>query len=122
MVTFSITTGILTAGDGSYIGDAYSGNGADLDNPEATADKGHGPIPVGLYSIGEPFDEVPGLGPFVMRLTPMPGNEMFDRGSFCCHGDNAKHDYTGSDGCIVAPPLERQEVWKEPDHLINVVA
>lgn len=104
-VQFEISTGTLTtidsAGTVTDIGSAYSGNGIALDNPLDTSVHGHGPIPVGLYTIGAAMydDEV---GEFALPLTPDPGNQMFGRSGFYWHGDNPYMNHTASDGCIVS--------------------
>lgn len=121
MITFSVGKGMLYAADGSVIGPAYSGAPGHVDVATDDGLKALGPIPLGMWQIGTPFDDQH-LGPFAMRLTPCDGTETLGRGSFLIHADNAKHNQTASEGCIIAPPLERRQVWQDPDHLISVVA
>jgi hypothetical protein len=48
-----------------------------------------------------------------MNLTPDPSTNLFGRGkfSFLWHGDNASHNESGSEGCIVSPDMHtRKEV------------
>lgn len=76
-----------------------------------------GPIPRGAYSISEPYDTTE-HGPFVLRLTPDLGNEMFGRAGFLMHGDNATHD--ASQGCIIMPRAVRDQVAASGDKEIEV--
>ena len=121
MIVYRIATGEIWACDtavsdqettcsGTLLGHGYSGNGSGLNNPLATDEKGHGPLPVGWYTIGTPEDRPQSVGAFALPLTPDPENEMFDRSAFFCHGDNPQADHTASDGCIVAPRPVREIV------------
>jgi hypothetical protein len=101
MWIYEIPTGKLFDKTGICVGRGYSGNGADLDNPAAENVVGHGPIPEGDWQIGK-FETYPHLGELAAPLTPMPGNTMDGReGGFFMHGDNAKMNFTASDGCII---------------------
>jgi len=53
------------------------------------------------------------MGPIVVRLTPMPGTEMFGRHSMLIHGDNKRGGRTGSTGCIVLPREARERIRDE---------
>ncbi len=102
------STGTLYRPDGSLCSDAcYSGHGSGINNPTLDNVKNVGPIPPGLYTIGEVDEE---KGPLTIHLVPDPANEMFGRNSFLLHGDNHFMNHTGSEGCIVAPPTARAEV------------
>ena len=90
----------------------YSGNGEGLNNPEMQQVKGVGPIPQGVYTIEPPHAD-PVVGPVAMRLQPAAGNEMFGRGDFLIHGDNADLDHSASEGCIVLPYDARVEIGAE---------
>lgn len=120
MITFSVGKGELSDKNGIVIGPAYSGAPGHVDVVADDGLKALGPIPLGLWRVGAPED-VPGLGPFCLRLTPCEGTDAKGRGGFWFHGDNAKSDHSGSHGCIVAAHHERVEVWADDDHLINVV-
>ena len=56
MWTFVIRSGALRNKDGVYVTDAYSGHGPGVNNPDMQAAAGVGPIPVGDYRIGAPFN------------------------------------------------------------------
>lgn len=92
-----------SAEDGTVIGPGYSGNGPALNDPAQCDVKGHGPIPIGFYTLGEPAD-MPDTGKFSIPLEPDATNEMFGRDGFRWHGDNPAMDHTASDGCVVSPP------------------
>ena len=80
--------------------DGYAGNGTGLNNPAAQNQPNVGPLPQGDYTVGDPNNR---RGPITLPLTPDPGNNMFGRGGFLIHGDNAAQNHTASEGCIVAP-------------------
>lgn len=65
-------------------------------NPDKSNVPFHGPIPVGLYTIGAPTRP----GGFRRRLFPEPMNQMFGRDSFELHG--CPNPATCSEGCIGA--------------------
>ena len=97
---YSQTTGRMTGEAFEALG--YSGNGAGLNNPAMQDAHGVGPLPKGSYSI-QPARTAPKVGTIAMRLTPAPGNTMFNRGDFLIHGDNYAMNRTASEGCIVMP-------------------
>jgi hypothetical protein len=82
-----------------------------------------GPIPVGLYAIGQPYVD-PEKGPLVMRLTPDPGNEMFGRGGFLMHGDLVTEVglRLASLGCIIEPHATRLAVATSGDNKLQVIS
>ena len=113
-------TGELLDANGVVVGVGYSGIGDGRNNPAMQMVQGHGPIPVGTYSIGEAHSD-PQLGPTVMRLTPDAGNEMFHRDDFFVHGDSLTHPGQASHGCIVIGPGVRLRVAGSPDKRLGVV-
>jgi hypothetical protein len=120
MWTYDQSTGWLYEQGKKYT-QGYSGHGAGEDNPGDQGDKNVGPLPCGLYTISQAFDH-PHCGPMSMRLTPAPSNEMFGRSGFLIHGDNAMHDHSASDGCIILPPVARAYINASPDRHLTVVA
>lgn len=116
---YQISTGEITDQDGSLVGTGYSGNGEGLNNSSMTNVPRVGPIPVGTYTIGEAYHD-PEKGPCVMRLTPDPNNEMFDRSGFLIHGDNPTH--TASEGCIIQGPVTREAINASDDKTLVVVS
>ena len=117
MIVFKIGAGELWAVDdtssvqtcqGTLLGTAYAGNGDGINNPLATDEVMHGPLPVGLYTIGTPINKPMSVGVYALPLTPNPSNCMFGRSQFYIHGDNAQANHTASDGCIVAERTIRE--------------
>jgi len=117
---YSISTGEMwkvdASGNATFVGIGYSGKGNGLDNPfdqdvEGKRDKPDaGPIPSGSYTIGKMFDNTGKTGPGSMRLTPDAGNDMHGRSDFLIHGDNSKHNFSASEGCIILPPSARNAI------------
>lgn len=120
MWTYHQPQGKLFDATGVLVGNGYSGNGADLNNPAGQGDIGHGPIPQGMWTIGK-FETYPHLGEIVAPLLPCPGNTMDGReGGFFIHGDNAKMNHTASDGCIILGRNLRQLIAASGDMLLLV--
>src|SRR4051812_28785217 len=95
--------------DGTVLGSGYSGAGTSKNRPEDQDQHNRGPIPQGLYLIGDPVNTVT-HGPFVLPLTPDPGNEMFGRAGFLIHGDSVVHPGMASEGCVILPMSIRQAI------------
>lgn len=92
-------SGLWLAPDGWSV-QGYSGAAEGRNNQALEAAKAVGPIPRGLYSIGDP-EHSDKTGPYIMRLTPTPNTNTYGRADFEVHGDNIGHD--ASHGCIVIP-------------------
>lgn len=120
MFVYNQTTGTLYHGS-LLLGTGYAGNGEWKNKPAAQTVEGHGPLPVGFYTIGPVHDD-PKLGPCVMALTPDAGNQMFGRSAFFLHGDEIAHPGDGSDGCIVQPRVTRSTVALSSDRRLQVIA
>jgi type VI secretion system (T6SS) effector TldE1-like protein len=118
MWIYQQTTGKLTR-DNVDVAEGYSGTGEGHNNPLFQDKKNVGPIPQGSYTIGHPFDTQT-HGPFVMRLLPVVGGQMFGRDGFLMHGDNTKHD--ASQGCIIMGRVTRGQVAESGDTSLKVVA
>lgn len=88
----------------------YSGHGPGLNNSTWESMAGIGPIPEGLWQIN-PWEAQHGhLGVMVAHLTPLNVANTYGRSGFYFHGDNAAHNHTASDGCIVLDHNLRQRV------------
>jgi len=117
---YSISTGELwkvdASGNATFVSSGYSGKGNGLNNPydqDIQGEKGKadaGPIPAGNYTIGKMFDNTGKTGPGSMRLKPDAGNEMNGRSGFLIHGDNRKHDFSASEGCIILSQSARNAI------------
>ena len=92
--------GVDELGQWYPLGEGYSGKPPFVNNADAQHRKGLGPIPRGVYRVGEPYTHGT-RGPLVMRLTPKQGNQMFGRSHFLIHGDNRHGNRSASRGCIV---------------------
>jgi hypothetical protein len=117
---YSRSTGEL-GHDGVSVGSGYSGHGDGFNNPALQTAHDVGPLPQGMYSIGDPVDPPNHLGPLAMPLTPTSG-DMFGRSGFFIHGDNSRHDHSASDGCIILGPAIRQQIADGDDTDLQVVA
>jgi len=119
---FQQTTGGVHNPAGTLVGYGYSGNGADLDNPAGQGDRGHRPIPQGMWRIGEFFDDLGGKGPIVAHLTPVDEADALGRSGFMIHGDNRQLNHTASDGCIILSHDLRAMIAASSDRLLLVSA
>lgn len=127
MFEYSQSTGTMwrvKQDDADCMGEGYSGHGAGLNNPARQDQHNVGPIPQGVYTIAPPHADEK-VGPMALRLTPAPENEMYGRGDFLIHGDNAHANHTASEGCIILPPGVRAAIGAavlEGDDQLRVTA
>jgi hypothetical protein len=121
MFTYIQSTGELFDSRGHCLSVGYSGHGLGKNNPSAEAVHDIGPIPAGLWRIGEPFDSED-HGPFALRLEAMAGTLTHGRSGFLMHGDAVKAPGTASKGCIVQPRSTREAVAESSDKILCVVA
>lgn len=119
MWVYEQATGRLSH-NGELIGMGYSGFGPDENVPEDQNVEGLGPIPQGLYTIGEPIDTET-HGPFVLPLTPDAADEEFGRSGFLIHGNNMEHPGQASHGCIVVARPIREAIAASGDNRLQVV-
>jgi hypothetical protein len=100
---------------GQWIGTAYSGHGAGLNNSAMEADAGIGPIPAGAWKIAPAKSPPDHLGPLAMPLAP-DGFDPHGRSGFFIHGDFAGDaDESASHGCIVTVRAVRQLIDASAD-------
>jgi hypothetical protein len=126
MWTYVQKTGELLR-DGMHVATGYSGyddprtgqNGKN--NPEAQNLEDIGPIPVGRYAMGTPYDSRK-HGPFVLPLTPDPANEMFGRSELLIHGDSKEHPGAASQGCIIMGLDVRKQMAASGDKVLQVIS
>jgi Protein of unknown function (DUF2778) len=121
MILYEISTGKITDDNGQLLGFGYSGNGDRINDPTQISVVGHGPIPIGTYSLGTPVDRPESVGHFAIPLIPDASNIMFGRSGFFIHGDNPAANHSASDGCIVTGPTVRQAISQGSGQL-SVVA
>jgi len=106
--------------NGLFVGIGYSGHGDYKNDPSAENMPDFGPIPRGEYSIGPPFTH-PVTGPFTMRLSPEPTNQMHGRAGFLIHGDSIHSPGTASNGCIVLNRDIRVQIAESDDNDLTVI-
>jgi hypothetical protein len=119
--TWEQVTGRLRDGDGKLVGVGYSGLSAGKNNPAMQSVQDVGPIPEGIYYIGQPRDTVT-HGPYVLPLTPDTDDVMFGRSGFLIHGDSVVSPGTASLGCIVLARDVRELIGRSSDHVLQVVS
>jgi hypothetical protein len=99
---------------------AYSGHGDGLNNPHWEAVLNAGPIPAGRWHIGRPINPPDHLGIYAMPLSPMDGTDPMGRTALFIHGDNAKHNHSASDGCVIASLSARLCIAESEDRILVV--
>lgn len=117
MWTFNQKTGEIRQ-DEHLVGLGYAGAGEGKNNPSMQAIRNAGPLPCGLYQIGEPHGSSH-MGPFALELIPHDGNEMFGREGFFWHGDDGKG--TASEGCICSSYAIRLKAYESTDRTLKVI-
>lgn len=120
--TYVQRTGDLYEPDGTFMARGYSGDRAHFNDPAAETMRGEGPIPTGMYTIGDPQDPVGHLGPIAMPLIPNAETDTHGRSAFFMHGDNTAANHTASHGCIIMGRVIRQHVLDSPEDQLLVVA
>jgi len=105
---------------GELLATGYSGFGDDKNNPKMQGIRNKGPIPRGLYIIGQPYDSKGGPGPFVLPLTPS-GHDAFGRTDFLIHGDSITAPGTASKGCIILPRPIRMMIHDRNTRVLRVI-
>lgn len=125
MWTFESSTGKWFDPSGTFLVKGYAGgncgkNPEGINNPELQGEKSIGPLPEGLYGLGELVLESH-LGKYAISLVPDPANKMLGRGGFFVHGDTTPGG-RASEGCIILPRPNREALWSSKDRKVNVVA
>lgn len=118
------STGKLFDPSGIHIYTGYAGgncgqNPEGKNNPLLQQMKSVGPLPVGLYTLGNVVLQSH-LGPFAIPLIPDPANQMYGRGGFYMHGDTTPSG-NASEGCIIMPRIVRVRVYGSDDRTVEVV-
>lgn len=100
-------------------GDGVAEPGEGFNDPAMQHVKRVGPIPRGRYFIGPPHHH-PTAGPYTLRLTPHPANDMGGRSGFLIHGGLGTT--AASEGCIVLSSAARAMIAESLDYELVVVA
>jgi hypothetical protein len=118
---YSQSTGVTINPTGTIIGTGYSGHPPHVNDGAAQDIPDVGPIPVGLWDIGEAFD-APDTGPMSIPLTPQ--GPVFNRSGFRIHGDEIAHagEQLASHGCIILPLTCRLLISQSTDKVLEVTA
>jgi|SRR5579885_106256 len=117
----------LDGPDPIVLPDCYAGNGVYRNDPAAEGVKDHGPLPGGVYTIGELEAQHGTLGRDVFRLIPDDETRAriiaLGRGpdSFYCHGRNPTRPMDSSCGCIVADHGARIIIAHSPIKQVQVI-
>ncbi len=120
MWVYNQKTGVLANDDTHY--QCYAGFGVGKNNPVMQDVKSVGPLPVGKYKMGTPYDSAR-TGPYTIPLIPDPSNEMYHRGDFRIHGDSRTNPGTASHGCIIrSPKSDRQAIYNSGDRDVHVIS
>lgn len=125
MWQFNNGTGELLDPQGAHVETGYAGGDKGLhpegrNNPSYQYTKDIGPLPVGLYSIGDAVEGTH-LGPVALPLTPDPSNNMDGRGDFYIHGDHIGAPGTASDGCMIFSHATRLLISASADRALRVI-
>ena len=97
-------SGIMLDDNGQQVAIGWSGNGEGKNNPAMQDVHNVGPLPQGMYKVGDWQPTHPRLGPWVAALTQVAG-QTFGRSAFYIHGPSTDPAKFGqeSEGCIVVP-------------------
>ncbi|MGH9436530.1 MAG: tlde1 domain-containing protein [Terriglobia bacterium] len=119
--TYSQSNGALLSPDGTFYTGNYSGHGDGVNNCKMERVRNVGPIPTGIWLIGDAFDS-PKTGKVTMALSPDHTTETFGRFGFMIHGDEVKHpgEELASEGCIVASLSVREAIAQSADRVLCV--
>ena len=104
----------------TLVGTGYSGNALGLNNTSMQNIAYVGPIPQGIYDIGQAYRHQH-LGPLTMNLIPRPATNTFGRNLFRMHGDNSCQCESASEGCVILPRNIREQVNNSTDREMRVV-
>ena len=94
--------GIFHDNSSTIVGCGYSGAASALNDIHKQNLAKVGPLPAGLYTIAEVYDD-PERGQHTCMLEPARSNIMYGRSGFLIHGDTKEEAHNASEGCIVAP-------------------
>jgi hypothetical protein len=123
--TFENSTGKLLDPSSAHIETGYAGGDHGVhpegrNNPVYQYTKDIGPLPIGMYTFGEPVEGTH-LGPLAIPLQPDPSNDMRGRGDFYIHGDHIGAPGCASDGCIIMSRVTRQLLIDSADKQLQVI-
>jgi len=118
MLTYRQSTGELFD-DMKTFATGYSGHLEGKNNPFKEKVRNVGPIPAGLWKIGEVYNSQR-VGPFCIRLSPVE-HDAHGRTAFLIHGDSRKNPGEASRGCIIMPRYIRKMIIEKGYTHLSVV-
>lgn len=123
-LVYSQSLGYLWGFDGTHKSTGYSGFGPGKNNPRMEGVRNIGPIPRGLYAVGQSYDSAR-TGPLSIPLSPVK-HDSLGRTDFLIHGDSIKNPGTASTGCIILPRDIREwiisgRIIKKSSPLLRVI-
>lgn len=119
MWIYSQTSGQLWDENGKLRDVGYSGHGDGVNNPKMQDVKNVGPIPRGLYYIGEAYKHKT-LGPMAIPLLPF-GHDACGRDDFFMHGAHVNDKRDSSHGCTIFKFDTRQTVDASEHRYLKVI-
>lgn len=119
LIIYNQTTGCIYQ-NSKLLAVGYAGNGPDKNNKDSAHIIKKGPLPCGLYLIGDP-QNVRHMGLYVLHLRPVQTEYMKGRSAFYIHGDSITRPGTASEGCIILPRNIRNIIASSGINLLLVV-
>ena len=119
MWIYSQSTGDLWDDGGFKAAKGYSGYGSGKNNPQSESQRSVGPIPRGLWVIGEPYRSSR-LGPLAIKLHESD-HDARGRTYFRIHGDSISRPGEASRGCIVLNRPIREMIIDSNDRILKVI-
>ena len=119
MWIYSQSSGHLWDSRGVHIATGYSGLGEGKNAPKFEAVRNVGPIPRGLWVMGEAYHSDQ-LGPLAIPLYES-GHNALERTYFRIHGDSAAHPGKASKGCVIQGRAIRERMIASGDRLFQVI-
>lgn len=115
MRVYDISTGKLyddTPRGLKFLARGSSGFEQAANDPTMCSVEDVGPLPPGAYAVGDQYDDPGGLGPGVMRLTPLGATDMHGRKplTFRIHGGKRAGPAESSHGCLIFEPADRKAI------------
>lgn len=121
MWVYQQSTGKLWDPKGVHLHTGYSGSRANggFNNPSVEDAVNIGPIPKGIWAIGEPYNSS-NIGPKAIPLNPHLHGAK-GRTYFRIHGDSASNPGGASKGCIIMPPSVRDLIISNQCKFLMVI-
>jgi len=119
MWVYSQSSGQLWSPDLKKLAEGYSGHKKGKNNPEMEEVVSVGPIPRGLYVIGQAYSSR-AVGPLAIRLEPHL-HDAHGRTALLFHGDSRKYPGEASKGCIIVGRAVREKIHNSDERVLLVI-